>query len=132
LVPTIKNTIFYSTSGTKAIIDSGAGLTYTDANIDYNSYNLPLQGITNSGGSHSKLLTNPLFTNGSGSYSLATDFTLSSGSPAKWAGVNVGLTTDYAGKPVHNPPSMGSFEFIPLLGGSKFYNFWNFYSLFNF
>ena len=60
---------------------------------------------------HSPTPTSPLFTNGSGVYSVASDFTLGAGSPAIWAGVNVGSLTDYAGNPVHNPPSMGAFEY---------------------
>jgi hypothetical protein len=58
------------------------------------------------------IISNPLFTNGSGSYSLATDFELHAGSPAIGAGVNVGLTTDYAGNAVKNPPSIGAYEFV--------------------
>ena len=60
----------------------------------------------------STLGTNPLFTDGSGNYSLASDFTLQSTSPAKWAGIYIaGLTSDYAGNPVHNPPSIGAYEY---------------------
>jgi hypothetical protein len=41
------------------------------------------------------------------------NFNLTSSSPAKWAGVMVsGLTTDYAGNPYHNPPSMGALELL--------------------
>jgi hypothetical protein len=39
------------------------------------------------------------------------DFHLQPTSPAINAGVNVGLTTDYAGNPVHNPPSIGAYEY---------------------
>jgi len=56
--------------------------------------------------------SDPLFTNGSGTLSLASDFTLQSNSHAKWAGVDVGLATDYAGNPVHNSPSIGAYEYI--------------------
>jgi hypothetical protein len=56
---------------------------------------------------------NPLFINASGTYSLATDFTLQSASPAIWAGTNVSLTTDYGGRQVHQPkPSMGAWEWF--------------------
>ena len=47
--------------------------------------------------------------------SSASDFMLQKTSPAKWAGVNLGLsalTHDYAGNPVHNPPSIGACEYI--------------------
>ena len=73
------------------------------------------------------LNVNPQFTNGNGAIPATTpwvlsypmpfnmipsDFTLQPGSPAVWTGVSVGLTTDYAGNPVHNPPSIGAYEFF--------------------
>jgi hypothetical protein len=62
---------------------------------------------------HSPTPGDPLFTNGSGQLSLPSDFTFSSKSPAKWAGVDVAFKTDYARNAVHNPPSIGAYEFIP-------------------
>lgn len=75
------------------------------------------------------LNVNPQFTNGNGAIPASTpwvlsypmpfnmipsDFSLQPGSPAVWTGINVGLTTDYAGNPVHNPPSIGAYDlFIP-------------------
>jgi hypothetical protein len=44
--------------------------------------------------------SNPLFTNGSGSYSLATDFTLQAGSPATGRGTGLALSSDYFNNPV--------------------------------
>lgn len=55
---------------------------------------------------HSPVPTKPLFTNAA-----IGDYTLTSRSPAKWSGVNVQLTTDYADKPVHSPPSIGAYEY---------------------
>lgn len=56
--------------------------------------------------------SNPQFANGGGSYALATDFELTSGSPCKGAGVAIsGLTTDYAGIAWGSPPSMGAYEY---------------------
>lgn len=57
----------------------------------------------------------PLFTNGGGSYELATDFNLQSGSPAIGAGEDVGLTEDYGGYDWLVPPSIGALEY----GGSS-------------
>jgi len=54
----------------------------------------------------------PLFTDGSGNYSLATDFMLQPSSPAINAGVNVGLTTDYAGNPIVGLPDIGAYEYV--------------------
>jgi hypothetical protein len=67
---------------------------------------------------HGQAPVNPLFTNNSGSYSLASDFELQPGSPAIDAGVDVGLTSDYAGNPVHNPPSIGAMEYDSTGSGS--------------
>jgi len=56
--------------------------------------------------------SDPLFTNASGTYSSGSDFNLRSTSPAQGAGVYIpGLTSDYAGNPVHNPPSIGAYEY---------------------
>ena len=55
---------------------------------------------------NSPAVADPLFTN-----ALGRDYTLTSSSPAKWVGVNVGLTTDYTNGSVHNPPSIGAYEY---------------------
>ena len=47
---------------------------------------------------------NPLFVS-------ATDFHLQAGSPCINAGVDVGLTTDYDGRAVGNPPEIGAYEY---------------------
>ena len=41
---------------------------------------------------------------------LNADYTLQADSPCKGAGVNVGVTTDYAGTTRANPPSIGAYE----------------------
>ena len=101
---------YYRTSGTSIIYD-GTSYDYqhiTGASSGYYTYDT-------SKGAHS-ISSNPLFTNGSGSYSLATDFELQSTSPAIGAGTNVGLTTDYAGNPVPSVPDIGAYEFVaPIL-----------------
>ncbi len=73
------------------------------------------------------LNVNPQFTNENGAIPASTpwvlsypmpfnmipsDFSLQRSSPAVWTGINVGLKTDYAGNPVHNPPSMGAYEYF--------------------
>jgi len=58
--------------------------------------------------------TDPLFSNGSGDYSADTDFTLKSGSPGKFAGINVGLATDYFGVTWNTVPSIGVYEYDEL------------------
>ena len=63
---------------------------------------------------HSPAPADPLFTNAArGVYTLTTL------SPAKWAGVNVGLKTDYVGKPVHDPPSIGAYEYVTITAPTK-------------
>ena len=57
---------------------------------------------------HSPGPANPHFKNAAGG-----DFSLTSSSPARWAGCNVGLTIDYDGKPLHDPPSIGAYEYAP-------------------
>ena len=53
----------------------------------------------------------PLFDNTSGSLSQPRDFMIGDKSPAKGAGISVGLTSDYIGTTVSNPPSIGAYEF---------------------
>jgi hypothetical protein len=60
-----------------------------------NTYGFDKHGI-----SLNPLLVNP-----------TSNFNLQAGSPAIGAGVNVGLTNDYAANPVHNPPSIGAYEY---------------------
>jgi hypothetical protein len=57
-------------------------------------------------GVSANLNSNPLFVSTS-----TPNLNLRAGSPAIYAGVNVGLTTDYEGNQVHNPPSMGVYEY---------------------
>ena len=81
---------------------------YLQKNIVYgngNSNNLLTSGITvgnktDDGG----IKSDPLFIS-------STDFHLQTGSPAIGTGVSIsGLTTDYAGNTIKNPPSIGAFE----------------------
>lgn len=58
---------------------------------------------------HSPAPGNPRFVNAKGG-----DYSLTLSSPAKWAGVSMGLTNDYADRPVHNPPSLGAFEYLKI------------------
>jgi len=47
----------------------------------------------------------------------AADYRLRAGSPAINAGTDVGLTTDYLGKPVRGTPDIGAYEFQSVAGG---------------
>lgn len=59
----------------------------------------------------------PLFTNGTGSYSTSTDFQLKELSPAIDAGVVTSntnsTTTDYVGNPIYGTPDIGAYEYQP-------------------
>jgi hypothetical protein len=59
---------------------------------------------------HSIYNTDPLFRNGSGSYSDALDFVLEMGSPAINAGADVGLQSDFFGNPISGLPDIGAIE----------------------
>lgn len=89
------------------------GNTPTDLHLDYNLFwtntylATPFRFVAISGsppanGAHT-VVADPLFT--------PPDFRLPTGSPAIHAGTSVGPTTDYAGNPFANPPSIGAFEF---------------------
>jgi hypothetical protein len=47
----------------------------------------------------------------------ASDYRLRAGSPAINAGVDVGLTTDFLGKPIRGVPDIGAYEFQSVGGG---------------
>ena len=90
----LKNNIFYSINYT-AIFD------HTDFAHTYNDYYGGYGGLTLGTG---EITGDPTFvTNGS-------DFHLQVGSPCIKAGINVGLTTDYDGVAVANPPCIGAYE----------------------
>jgi len=130
----IRNNIVYGSSNAYMVGTS------TNTIVDYNLYYLcqwnscflngsqiPLATWKAAGFDTHGLNVNPKFTNGNRAIPASTpwvlsypvpfnmipsDFTLTSASPAIWTGINVGLTTDYAGNPVHNPPSIGAYEYF--------------------
>jgi len=85
--------------------------TVTTINVDNNNfYNVSTvtnyTGATVTGDTYNNnITTDPTFvTNGS-------DFHLQAGSPCINAGIDVGLTTDYDGRAVDNPPEIGAYEY---------------------
>lgn len=95
---TISNNIFHSDTG----VPAAAG----DWNGYFTDYNL-FSGCPPIGGHY--LTGDPLFANPSGTLSIATDFALQSGSPAKGAGTTVAaLTTDYFGNTRSGADSLGA------------------------
>ncbi len=55
------------------------------------------------------IIANPEFVNADGLYDSTADFNIFAGSPAISAGVNVGLTQDFAGNPVPSTPDIGAY-----------------------
>jgi hypothetical protein len=118
---TIENNIIYNSSGGYAINFQAAqtGTVAIDYNLEYSpsafQWNATPQTLAQwkaLGFDTHGVNANPLFANGSGSYSLASDFKLLPGSPAIRAGVNVGIKTDYAGNPVPSVPDIGAYEYL--------------------
>jgi len=86
--------IFYPISGNQFVFNHAGSATTTNF-VGWQA----LQGESRPGSTfdpHS-LTSDPLFVNGSGNYSLDTDFKIPSNSPAKDAGIGVGLAEDYFG-----------------------------------
>jgi hypothetical protein len=117
---TSKNNIIYAASSgyiyrlvtqSAAIINNNLIYGPSGNPIYYNGASRPLAIWKGYGFDTEGVNASPLFTNGSESFILASDFILQSGSPAIHAGVSVGLITDYAGNPVQNPPSIGAYEY---------------------
>ncbi len=63
------------------------------------------------------IFSNPLFTNGSGSYSAQADFLLNYLSPSIDAGTTTSImnssSTDFFGNPIYGTPDMGAIEYQP-------------------
>ena len=109
-----KNNIVYNNAAYG--VRDATNWNYTFNNNDvYGNTTANYSGGTNPTGSNGNISANPLFTNPSGSYSVAGDFKLGPGSPAIWKGTNVSILTDYGGFPIHaggTLPSMGAWEFL--------------------
>ena len=130
--PSVRSNIYYRKAGGSFIVNNGifgggkpreilnTGPSYTT--LDYNLYKAlddnkfySTDGVTDvswttyhSTNEPNSINANPLFTNGSGSYSLTTDFQLTYLSPAIDTGVvfpsMTSTTTDYAGNPIYGTP----------------------------
>jgi hypothetical protein len=86
---------------------------YNTAN-DANNKSWATYHLTNETNSQN---TDPLFTNGTGSYSTSTDFQLSALSPAIDTGTTASwmtsTTTDFSGNPIYGTPDIGAYEYQP-------------------
>jgi hypothetical protein len=129
---TAKNNIFYSPSGTTfssfIYAVTGSAVLVADNNCFYseagtpswtfgaNTYTTFANWKTGSSQDAASLYADPLLTSHS-----TSDFRLTSTSPCINAGVDVGLTTDYAGNtvPSGGTPDIGAYEFQLGLGGGN-------------
>ena len=84
-------------------------------NIFYNNGNSNAPIYSGSATVQNNIVGNPLFVSSS-------DFHLQSSSPAINKGLNVGLTSDYAGNSISGTPDIGAYEYGGVLGAST-YNF---------
>jgi hypothetical protein len=105
-----KNNIFVPGIGATADIYDSNAQVETDTNYDYNLYMGTVSSISNNGGSHRIYHIDPQLKS-------ATDYRLKSSSPCKNAGVDVGLTTDFLGKPIRGLPDIGAYEYQPTNSG---------------
>jgi parallel beta-helix repeat protein len=118
----IKNNIVYNPTGLCLTVDAAAAASLGAGDIDYNCYwkvgadpqMWSYNGVTYtksqfaayqaaSGQDANSIVADPLFVG-------AADYHLQAGSPCDGAGVDVGLTQDYSGAAVANPPSIGAYE----------------------
>jgi hypothetical protein len=86
---------------------------YVTKNTTFYSYATWKSTWSQDANSSANRTVNPLLVNGSGNYSLDTDFKLQSGSPCRDVGVNLGLTEDYFGGfvPIGSAPDIGAHEY---------------------
>lgn len=105
----INNNLYFnagaSTYGFK--YPTGAGVTRT---TNFATWKTNLNRAEITGRDANSLFADPLFRSSS-------DYRLRAGSPAINAGVDVGLTTDYLGKPIRGLPDIGAYEFYGATGG---------------
>ncbi|MDR3569619.1 MAG: right-handed parallel beta-helix repeat-containing protein [Syntrophobacteraceae bacterium] len=81
-------------------------------------YVFGMDGVAADVDAHS-LSSNPLFKNGSGNFSLPTDFALGAFSPAINAGAFSPIAQDYAGNPIEGPPDIGAYEYQLIAGPAR-------------
>jgi hypothetical protein len=107
----VENNIFDTIHSRGVVCDSSD----THSVLNHNLFHNTLSGSSNNYAttcpkSWGDVNANPLFINASGKYSLTSDFLLQHSSPALGAGINAGISTDYAGNPFKNPPNIGVYE----------------------
>ena len=114
----IDNNIYYDATGGNGYIGQlgqpaivqYSTLTSWQTAIRACGYVFGLDGVASHADSHS-LSSSPLFTNGSGTLSLPTDFALQAVSPAINAGAFSPIAQDYAGNPIEGLPDIGAYEY---------------------
>jgi parallel beta-helix repeat protein len=97
------NNTFYHTTAKNTTTPFFWGGSDSPPHSDGTAYNFADWKTNSSQDAHS-LNADPLFLS-------TSNFHLKGSSPARRAGVSVGLTTDFAGRPVLNPPCIGAYEY---------------------
>lgn len=97
---TFSNNIYYDSTGTSTIYDTGAARTVAYMVANYATY-WPSPNLS----------ADPLFINAAGG-----DFHLAAGSPCKDSGTPVGLSLDYEGKTVYGNPDIGAYDHWAFIG----------------
>lgn len=100
---TFNNNLYYPDTETK--------FNFKSSLKNFSDWKIALMNDSVIGADADSLAEDPLFTNASGNYSLASDFQFQSSSPAINAGTDVGLTEDYAGNPIVGTPDIGAYEY---------------------
>ncbi len=115
----LENNIFYNNSSTDVNATTITGNFSASHNIYYRPSGGAIMSYNNTNYTASNISSfdlgaitaNPLFTNGSNSNTLTTDFMLQPGSSAIGAGTPIpNMLSDFFGNPVKNPPSIGVYE----------------------
>ncbi|OGC94620.1 MAG: hypothetical protein A2W25_09345 [candidate division Zixibacteria bacterium RBG_16_53_22] len=95
---TFKNNIAYKSGITPVVSYYGSNLSVSQFNSQNGNRSNTISG---------NIQGDPLFVS-------SADFHLQAGSPAINAGINVGLTSDYAGNPIIGNPDIGAYEYTSL------------------
>jgi uncharacterized repeat protein (TIGR02059 family) len=100
----IRNNIVLNFDAEPAYVGTTVSGLSIEKNIFYNNGNSNVPAYSGSGTVQNNLISDPLFVSSS-------DFHLQAGSPAIGKGLAItGLTTDYDGNAIKNPPSIGAYE----------------------
>ena len=122
LTNTFDNNLIYTPGYTDIIMNGKMRTDYYQTVAEFNAMNGITTGMWTAADApyyidevydniHNNIQSNPLFVDPDNANYLLRDYSLSEGSPAIGAGIDVGLTTDYAGNAWATTPSIGALEY---------------------